>query len=151
MGILAKAKTPLVKFASTSDISKMLKAFRGDLKVAPSLVATSSPLTTSLPNCTPPAPHSTGHLSHPGPVPRKHLLYFDMVIPNAATVGLDHVGSYRRSLIRSLDEVFKVDSSISLFPYGLPLSNEAEVLKSGSTLGNTLSQLEKYFDGLWLT
>jgi len=150
MGILAKAKTPLVQFASTSDISRMLKAPQGDRKVAPSLV-TPPPLTTPLPYCTPPSPHSSGHLSHPGPAPRRHLLYFDMVIPNAATVGLDHVGSYRHSLIRSMDEVFKVDSSISLFPYGLPLSNEAEVLKSGSTLGNTLSQLEKYFDGLRLT
>jgi len=74
-----------------------------------------------------------------------------MVIPNAKTVGLDHVGSYRRSLLRTLDELFKVDSSIYIFPYGLPLSNDAEVLKSGSTLGNTLSQLGKYFDGLRLT
>jgi len=120
MGILAKAKTPLVKFASTSNISKMLKASRGDPKVAPSLAAISSPPTTSLPNCTPPAPHSTGQLFHPGPVPRKHLLYFDMVIPNAETVGLDHVGSYRCSLIHSLDEVIKVDSSISLFPMVFP-------------------------------
>ena len=70
-----------------------------------------------------------------------------MVIPNAKTMGLDHVGCYRHSLTHTLDELFKVDSSISLFPYGLTLSDEAEVLKFGSTLGDTLSQLGKYFDG----
>jgi len=78
------------------------------------------PPATSLPNCTSPAPHSTGQPFQPGPDPCKHLLYFDLVIPNAKTVGLDHVGSYCHSLVCTLDKLFKVDSSISLFPYGLP-------------------------------
>jgi len=49
--------------------------------------------------------------------------------------------SYCHSLVWAMDKLFMVDSTISLFPYGLPFSKESEVLKLGSTLGDTLSQL----------
>jgi len=44
-----------------------------------------------------------------------------------------------------------VDNTISLFPYGLPQSPEGIILKMGSTMGESLSQLSSYFDGLCLT
>jgi len=66
-------------------------------------------------------------------------------------VVLDHVGSYHHSLIQIMDELFKVDSTISFFPYGLPNSDEATILKLGSTLGSTVTQISSYFDGFWLT
>jgi len=147
-----KATSPWHALASTMAVDPLPSQVEASvIQVDPSPTATSSPPTTSPPNRTSPTPHSFDQPLLPGPDPCKHLLYFDMVIPNAKTVGLDHVGSYRRSLLRTLDELFKVDSSLYIFPYGLPLSNDAEVLKSGSTLGNTLSQLGKYFDGLRLT
>ncbi len=99
----------------------------------------------------PPASHSSHQLLHSGPDPHRHLLYFDLVIPNAKTVGLDHVGSYRHSLAHAMDKLYKVGSTISLFPYGLPFSEESEILKYGSTLEDTLSQLSNYFDSLHLT
>jgi len=86
-----------------------------------------------------------------GPDPRNHLLYFDLVVPNAPTVGSDMVASYHLSLIRVVEELYKVDNTISLFPYGKLDSNKSLILKMGSSLGDTLSQLSTYFDGLRLT
>jgi len=55
-----------------------------------------------------------------GPDPQAHVLYFDLVVANALTVGMDHMGCYCLSLIQVMEELFKVDNMISLFPYGLP-------------------------------
>jgi len=49
---------------------------------------------------------------------------------------MDHVGCYHLSLIWVMEELFKVDSMISLFPYGLPQSPKSTVLKMGSTMVN---------------
>jgi len=66
-------------------------------------------------------------------------------------VGSDLVGSYCLSLVWVVEELYKVDNTISLFPYGKPDSNESLILKMGSSLGDSLSQLSTYFDGLHLT
>jgi len=99
----------------------------------------------------PPASKASSQFYQPGPDPRNHLLYFDLVVPNALTVGSDLVGSYRLSLVRVVEELYKVDNTISLFPYGKPDSDESIILKMGSSLGDSLSQLSNYFDGLRLT
>ncbi len=114
-------------------------------------MATPPPLAASLPTYSLPVSHNSCQSSHSGPDPCQHLLYFDLVIPNAKTVGLDHVDSYCCSLVCTMDKLYKVDSTISLFPFGLPFSEESAVLKFGSTLGDTLSQLSNYFDSLHLT
>jgi len=49
-----------------------------------------------------------------------------------------------------MEALFKVDSTISFFPFGLPQSSKCDILKMGSTLGKSLSQLSSYFDGLHL-
>jgi len=85
-----------------------------------------------------------------GPDLCTHVLYFDLVVPNAQTAGLDHVGCYHLSLTWVMEALFKVDNTISLFPYGLPQSSECNILKMGSTLGESVSQLSSYFDGLCL-
>jgi len=66
-------------------------------------------------------------------------------------VGSDLVGSYCLSLVWVVEELYKVDNTISLFPYGKPDSDEFLILKMGSSLGDSLSQLSTYFDGLHLT
>jgi len=100
------------------------------------------------------APAATQHLTQPppqsGPDPHQHLLYFDVVIPNAELAGQDMVASYRQSLVNYMEELFKVDSTISLFPFGQSFPDESSVLKLDSTLGSTLSQLSPYFDSLQL-
>ncbi len=55
-----------------------------------------------------------------GPNPCAHVLYFDLVVPNALTAGLDIVGSYCLSLIQLMEALFKVDSMISFFPLWPP-------------------------------
>jgi len=60
------------------------------------------------------------------------------------------VASYCQSLVNYMEELHKVDSTISLFPFGQSFPDESLVLKLGSTLGSTLSQLSPYLDGLWL-
>jgi len=50
-----------------------------------------------------------------------------------------------------VEELYKVDNTISLFPYGKPDSDESIILKMVSSLGDSLSQLSNYFDGLRLT
>jgi len=62
-----------------------------------------------------------------GPDPHAHVLYFDLVVPNAQTAGLDIVGSYHLSLTRVMEALFKVDNTISFFPFGLPLTRITQV------------------------
>jgi len=51
-------------------------------------------------------------------------------------MGSDLVGSYHLSLVGVVEELYKVDNTISLFPYGKPDSNESIILKMGSSLGD---------------
>jgi len=175
---MVKAKTPPAKRPSTSDIAKMLKPSRADsspdatspgsaqassmdVDPSPSQASVSAMEVDPSPTSLPPAAFLPAQLptrapksslvSQFGPDPRRHLLYFDVVVPNAKKIGQDMVGSYRQSLVLFMDELLKVDSTVSLFPYGLPSSVESVVLKLGSTLGSTLSQLGSYFDGLRLS
>jgi len=75
------------------------------------------------------------------------IWWFQMLHPWALT----WVGSYRLSLVCVVEELYKVNNTISLFPYGKPNSNKSLILKMGSSLGDSLSQLSNYFDGLRLT
>jgi len=174
---MVKSKPSTSKRLASANIAKFLKSSKADppamevdppspqerplaMEVSPSPPSTSSPPPTSLTpppaRKLPPTPASkslTNQASHhtpPGPDPRAHILYFDLVVPNAPTAGLDIVGSYHLSLIRMMEALFKVDNTISFFPFGLPQSSECDVLKLGSTLGESLSQISSYFDGLRL-
>ncbi len=70
-----------------------------------------------------------------GPDPCAHVLYFDLlVVPNAQTAGLDHVGCYCLSLTQVMEALFKVNNTISLFPYGLPQSSECNILSRWAPL-----------------
>ncbi len=109
------------------------------MEVDPSSSAASSPPLASSPPTPvgkpPPIPAAKSLPSHPsklaklGPDPCTHVLYFDLVVPNAQTAGLDHLGCYCLSLTQVMEELFKVDNTISLFPYGLPQSPEGNTLR----------------------
>ncbi len=174
---MVKSKSPTSKQPASVDIAKFLKSSKADppamevdppspqggllaMEVNPSSFTASSPPPASSPPtpvCKPLSTPASKSLSSQaskqaklGPDPCAHVLYFDLIVPNAQTAGLDHVGCYCLSLTRIMEALFKVDNTISFFPFGLPQSSESNILKMGSTLAESLSQLSSYFDGLHL-
>jgi len=126
--------TPLPA-ASLPTSAKLVSVHTSPLVSLPTL----APPASQAPTPAPLASQASCQSYQYGPDPHNHLLYFDLVVPNAPTVGSDLVGSYHLSLVHVVEELYKVDNTISLFPYCKLDSNESLILKTGSSLGDSLS------------
>jgi len=96
-------------------------------------------------------PTQNNHLPASCPV----CFYFNMkVTPKSpATANLltqQWVDAYRDNLVDLLEALYKIDNTITLWPFMEPMAPESELLTNPTSLGALITQLTKYFQGLWI-
>jgi len=117
-------------------------------------------MSASLTPSTPLQNQTTVATSAPTPTRNNHSLascpfrfYFNMqVTPKSPAIAnplaKQRVDTYRNNLVDLLEALYKIDNTITLWPFTEPAATELDLLTNPVSLGASITQLTKYFQGL---
>jgi len=99
------------------------------------------------------ASQATPTRNNRSPASRPFRFYFNMrVSPKCPAIAnlsaQQRVDAYRDNLVDLLESLYKIDNTIALWPFKEPLASESELLTNPTSLGSSITQLTKYFQGL---
>jgi len=87
------------------------------------------------------------------PASHPFWFYFNLhVVPKYPLIknpmAQQHVYGYCNNLVDLLEALYKIDKSITVWPFTEPMASKSELLTNPLSLGHTITQLTKYFSGL---